>query len=213
MMKLTVRFTLALAAVVLLAACHPSANEDPAAIAQNQEIEKLRQENQELAQARAENEEVQKLRKENQDLPKLRSQYQEVGRLKKDNEQLRQQVAKLSPKAATQTNSAASSSAPNAQPAGAPPSAAATEKGKEGPEEFTLNEGDDIMIEPQFLKQLVPDIDWTKMRTGPVGVRALIEKDGFVLTNALQLHEYGITNFTIRRALPTQTPPPAAPTP
>jgi hypothetical protein len=65
-----------------------------------------------------------------------------------------------------------------------------------------LNEGDDILVDPKSLKQLLPDFDWEKLgRKEPIGIRSLIEKDGVVLTNALQLKEYGITNYVIQRAV------------
>lgn len=68
---------------------------DQAALAdERREIERLRQENQELPKLRAENEEVQRLRKENQEIFKLRAQYQELIRLRKENEQLKSQLAK-----------------------------------------------------------------------------------------------------------------------
>jgi hypothetical protein len=186
-------FGVCLVPMLAMSACNSNNQQDPGVAALGQEAEKLRQENQDLAQVRTENEEVQKLQKENQDLPKLRSQYQEAARLKKDNEQLRQQVAKLSA-AAGQTNTAAALPATDLTNQ--------VEKVKPPGDELTLNEGDDILIEPRFLKQLLPDIDWSKMdRKEPLGVRALIEKDGLQLTNAAQLHEYGITNFIIKRAV------------
>jgi hypothetical protein len=191
-----------MAPAFVLSGCGSNPNQDPAVVAQTQEIEKLRQENQSLEPARAQNEEVQRLKKENQDLPKLRSQYQEAGRLKKENEQLRQQIAKISPAALTNSASAGQSAATQSS------TDAAKEKSKV--EEFALNEGDEIMIDPKLLKQIAPEVDWDKLdRKAPLGVRALLEKDGIQLTNALQLHEYGITNFVIRRAPPP--PPPQTP--
>jgi hypothetical protein len=189
------------AAVALMGAlsgCGSHDNSDPAAAAQSQEMERLRQENQDLAQVKTDNEEVRRLRKENQELPKLRSQYQEAGRLKKENEQLRQQIAKLTP---------AAGQLPVEAPADAA-SAAATEKPKI--DELSLNDGDEVLVAPQYLKKLLPDIDWDKLdRKDPLGIRALIEKDGVQLTNAAQLHNYGITNFIIRRATPVSPAPPA----
>ena len=79
---------------LVLAGC--SANEvDQTVLAQEKgEIDRLRQENQDLAKLRADNQEVQRLRKENQELFKLRAQYQDLLRLRKENEQLKNQLAK-----------------------------------------------------------------------------------------------------------------------
>lgn len=77
------------------AGCGVSSTEQTALAQDRQEIERLRQENQDLAKLRAENEEVQRLRKENQEISKLRGQYQELVRLRRENEQLRNQLAKL----------------------------------------------------------------------------------------------------------------------
>ncbi len=189
----TLCWTTALTGAFILSGCR-SQTDDEAAKAQAEQIEKLRQDNADLAQVQADNETVQKLRKENEELPKLRSQYQEANRLRKENDLLRQQLAKLKPAggaAGAQAASIASASA-NEQ----------ADAKKKGPyDDLTLNEGDELMVEPRFLKQLLPDFDWEKLgRKEPLAVRALLEKDGVQLTNALQLHEYGITNFVIRRA-------------
>ena len=79
---------------LVLAGC--SANQvDQAVLAQEKgEIDRLRQENQDLAKLRVDNQEVQRLRKENQELFKLRAQYQDLLRLRKENEQLKNQLAK-----------------------------------------------------------------------------------------------------------------------
>lgn len=82
------------AAVMLFTACSGGGTDQTVAALQQQEIERLRQENQELDKLRAENQEVQRLRRENQELPKLRSQYQELLQLRKENEQLRNQLAR-----------------------------------------------------------------------------------------------------------------------
>jgi hypothetical protein len=191
-----------LVAVLSLGGCGSNTQQDQLADAQRQEVERLRQENQGLTQARTDNEQVQKLRKENEELAKLRSQYQEAVRLRKENEQLRQQVAKISPNAGQ--GSAAAGGA-TSQAATATPE---KEKAKGAPEEdLALNDGDDVMVDPKTLKTLLPDIDWDKLkRTEPIGVRALLEKDGFVITNTSQLREYGITNFVIRHQLPPPQP-------
>jgi hypothetical protein len=186
----------------ILIGCNSNPGEDPALKAQNQEMEQLRQENQSLAQVKAYHEEVERLRKENQDLPKLRSQYQEVGRFQKENEQLRQQIQKISPSAATQKVAAVTGTSGSVHEQAQEP-----DKEKAG-EEFALNDGDDVMVDPKQLKQLLPDFDWEKLgRKEPLGIRALIEKDGIQLTNALQLQEYGITNFVIQRAAPSTLVP------
>lgn len=77
------------------AGCGGSAADQAAAAELEQEVVRLRQENQELPKLKQENQEVQRLRKENQDLAKLRSQYQEVLRLRKENEQLRNQLNRV----------------------------------------------------------------------------------------------------------------------
>jgi hypothetical protein len=185
----------------LLTGCGSKGTQDQATAAQNQEREKLQAENQDLPAVTAENQEVQRLKKENQDLPKLRSQYQEAARLRKDNEQLRQQIAKISPAAASNQVAAALAAL-------ATQATNALAGGQGAQDESTLNEGDEVMIDPQHLKQLLPDVDWEKLgRKEPLGVRSLLEKDGVQLTNVSQLKEYGLTNYVIRRALPVPQPP------
>jgi len=86
-----------LAAVIgglYLQACSGSQIDEAILADGKKEIDRLRQENQELPKLRSENEEVQRLRKENQEIFKLRAQYQEVLRLRKENEQLKSQLAK-----------------------------------------------------------------------------------------------------------------------
>src|SRR5689334_168287 len=92
--------TLGLAVSILGTGCGSGAAADPALAAQNEEIQKLRQENQQLEAVRSQYEEVQRLQKENQSLPKVRNEFQQATRLKKENELLRQQIAKISPDAA-----------------------------------------------------------------------------------------------------------------
>lgn len=166
--------------------------------AQHAEIERLQAENLALDQVRAENVEVKRLRVENQELPKARSQYQEAGRLKKENEQLRQQVAKL---ASARGAAAASPAAQGASSAVAGPvggeSAAALAAGN-------IDEGDEILVEPKYLKELLPEFDWEKMdRKEPLSVRPLLEKDGILITNVSQILEFGLTNYTVRKAART----------
>jgi predicted small lipoprotein YifL len=189
---------LLLMTATFLTGCGSKGTQDQAAVAQNQERERLQAENQDLPGVTAENQEVQRLKKENQDLPKLRSQYQEAARLRKDNEQLRQQIAKISPAAAS-NQVAAALAALATQPTNAVAGAQ---------DESTLNEGDEVMIEPKYLKQLLPDVDWDKLgRREPLGVRTILEKDGVQITNVSQLKDYGLTNYTIRRAPPLPQPP------
>ena len=192
--------------------CGSNESNDPAARALAEEKVRLEGENQDLAQVRLENEEVQRLRKENQELPKTRSQYQEVARLKKDNDQLRQQIAKISP-AAGATNAALAAAAINAADLA---QLAQQDQGQPqvlADEPNAIHEEDDILIEPKFLKQLLPDIDWDKMeRKEAVAVRSLLEKDGVQITNISQLIEAGITNFVVRRSVrpvPGDAQPPA----
>lgn len=198
------------AALLAASGCNSKDAADPQATALAQERQRLTAENQELAQARIDNEEVQRLQKDNQDLARLRSRYQESGRLRKDNEQLRQQLAKLAP-----NNPAAKAGASDAATAGA--GAASSDGDKPKPavaDENTINEGDEIMIDPKHLKALMPDFDWDKLgRTEPLAVRALLEKDGIQITNVSQITEYGLTNWVIRRAPVTNAPAanPAAP--
>jgi hypothetical protein len=190
--------SLTLLPILAITGCGSGPSQDPAAAAQTQEIEKLKAENAALPQVRTEHEEVQRLRQENQELPKLRNQYQEASRLRKENEQLRLQVAKLAP-ASTNQQAAASAAA-----AGANPQLALQDKPKEltVEEVNTLHEGDEILIEPKYLKQLLPDFDWEKLgRKEPLAIRSLLERDGVQITNAAQLREFGVTNFTIQRAV------------
>lgn len=191
------------AAIMVAGGCSSKDANDPQLAALTQERERLTAENQELAQARIDNEEVQRLKKENQDLAKLRSRYQETGRLKKDNEALRQQLAKIAP---NNPAGKAGSSDPSAAVAGT----AGTDGEKPKPavaDENTINEGDDILIDPKHLKALMPDFDWEKLgRKEPLSVRSLLEKDGIQLTNVAQLSEYGLTNWVIRRAPVTNAP-------
>jgi hypothetical protein len=187
--------------------CGPQASQT-ANPAQQQEISRLRAENQELAQARLDNEEVQRLKQENQDLAKIRSQYQEASRLKKENEQLRQQVARFSPAAAAAAAEAAAAVNPvaGANP-GQVPGTELIDTNAVALAEGHINEADDIMVEPKQLQQLLPDFDWEKLgRTEPLGIKALLERDGVQITNVAQLKEYGITNFIIQRAPTTNAP-------
>jgi hypothetical protein len=199
---------LALAPALFLSGCGPAPGPDPAASAQQQEIERLRAENQELPQARAENQEVQRLKLENQDLAKVRSQYQEASRLRKENEQLRQQVAKIAPAGGTAAQAASPGMAGGAAPGQAPKTGDA--EGEEVAQEAgAINEGDEILVDPKYLKELMPDFDWEKMeRKDPVNVRALLEKDGEIISNVSQLHQYGLTNFIIRPAVHDTNAPP-----
>jgi hypothetical protein len=206
-----IEVALACAAIAWLTGCGSGGVHDQAVAAQNQEKERLLAENQDLAQVKADNEEVQRLKKENQDLAKLRSQYQEAGRLRKDNAQLRDQVAKLTPKTAGGQAGGTDSAAAAAASAAA---AADAQKAKEMAQSAnTINEGDEVLIDPKSMKQLVPDIDWEKLdRKEPIGVKALLEKDGIQITNIDQLKEMGLTNYIIRRA-PFTNPPPGQASP
>jgi hypothetical protein len=202
---------LPLIVAALAAGCGSKAIQDPAATAQNQEREKLLAENQDFTQVATENQEAKRLKLENQELPRLRNQYQEAIRLRKDNEQLRQQITKISPAAAT--NQVAAGEAGQGAP-GAPGAPVGDQPDKENPKEVAqdenaLNEGDEVVIDPKQLKQLLPDFDWEKLgRKEPLGVRSLLEKDGVQITNTQQLREYGLTNYIIRRAQPAPQPAP-----
>lgn len=196
----------------LVTGCGPDAAQEQHIAAQRQEVERLRAENQDLPQVRTENAEVQQLKRENQELPKVRSQYQEAARLRKENEQLRQQVTKLSPAGSAATNAAAL--------AGAAGHTGHSDKEGEGTgansdvaqAEGAINDGDDIMVDPKALKQLLPDFDWEKFnRKEPVAIRSILEKDGLQITNVAQLKEFGITNFTIQKAVPPAANPGQAP--
>jgi len=195
--------------VWIVAGCNLHQDADPNAAAQAQERERLLAENQALPDVRVEHEEVQRLAKENQELPKARNQYQEAARLRKENEQLRQQLAKLTP---ASTNSSAADTHLATPPSGP---LAQVPKDKRALEEGALNEGDDIMVEPKYLKLILPDYDWERLgRKEPLGIKGLLEKDGVQITNAVQLQEYGITNYVIRRAHPQAAPPvPSVPQP
>src|SRR5262249_8529699 len=152
--------------ISLVSGCGTRQDVDPAVAAQTQEREKLLAENQALPDVRTENEEVQRLRKENQELPKTRNQYQKAARLRKEIELLRQQVAKLTPPSAgSAANASPSASGGTAQLANA-------EKKELTLEEGALHEGDDIMVEPKYLKLILPDFDWEKLgRKEPLGIK------------------------------------------
>ncbi len=195
----------AIASGLILTGCGSSNTTDQALATQNQEKERLQSENQELAQVTADNQEVQRLKKENQDLPKARSQYQEAARLRKENEQLRQQIVKISPQAATNLPAVTAPEMTNAA-RGQP-----DKTNEVAHDDHVINEGDEIMLDPASLKKLFPDFDFERLgRKEPMGVRALLEKDGVQITNTAQLNPYGFTNFVIRRANPggqPQAPP------
>jgi hypothetical protein len=204
----------------LLAGCGSDGQAPDRVAQQEEEIRRLQQENELLPQARAENEEVQRLRRENQELPKLRSQYQEMTRLQQENQQLAQQLARVRPRADGPGSTPAGAAGDVAVPAGAfpPPPAPPDGGGGEGEgevmdESLMLGEGDEILVAPMEMEQILPGFDWESLdRQEPIGVRALLERDGVQLTNMLQLKEYGLTNFMIRRAQPVPvTEPPQVP--
>jgi cell division protein FtsB len=87
----TVR-ALTLACLTWVAGCGDGGAGSTAVAEQQQEIARLKAENEELPQLRKVNEEVQRLKLENLDLAKLRGQVQELSRLKTENEQLQAQL-------------------------------------------------------------------------------------------------------------------------
>lgn len=207
-MKWNERWTEVAASVCLgllsaaLTGCGSNSSSNPADAAKAEEIERLRQENQELADAQSANEEVRRLRKENEDLPRLRSQYQEAGRLRKENDQLRQQITKISPSAATQNVVSVTGTVDPARALANAQALLDTNKAKILAEQEVVNEDDDIMLEPKYLSQIIPNFDWQKIdRKDPVGIKALLEQNGVQITNVSQLHEMGLTNFTVRKAV------------
>lgn len=200
--------------VSLLVACGSHSGSDPAVQALTQEKARLQAENQALDQARSENEEVRRLKSENQELAKARSQYQEAARLKKDNAQLRQQIAKIKPPAGQGGTAGAISPAASALAAPGQVGDQVVAQNETGLAEDIINDGDDILVEPKYLKQLLPDFDWDKLdRKEPLSIRALLEKDGIQLTNTAQLREYGLTNFVIQRPAASIQPQPQQPQP
>lgn len=123
---------------------------------------------------------------------------------------MRAQVSKLATaaSAAAMAQQAAASSSPGAPGVGQPGQAEGEQVEELAVDEGALNEGDDIMVDPLHLKDILPDFDWESLeRKEPLAIRALLEKDGIPITNVSQLADYGITNFVIRRAIP----PPDAP--
>jgi|GEM_PF-1172099 len=188
---------------------------EQASVNQNDsEIERLRQENQDLAKLREENEETQRLRKENQDIHKLRGQYQELGRVRKENEELKKQAAKLGVASAQSLTPAQLGTlrpdenylSNTGKPFG---ERAATEGQTSTTNETDLpQEGDEIMVDPKFLAVLLPDIDWTKLnRTEPINIKGILESQNIVLTNYQELIGRGITNYVVRRARKVQQAP------
>ena len=73
-------------------------------------------------------------------------------------------------------------------------------------DEGTLNEGDDILIDPKHLK-LFCRFELGESWVEKLAVRGLLEKDGVQLTNTAQLKEFGLTNFVIQRAPPPTNAP------
>jgi hypothetical protein len=208
------RFIACSLVATMLAGCGSNPQDQERVARQEQEISQLQFENEALPKARAENEEVQRLRRENQDLPKLRNQYQEMSRLQKENEQLAQQLARVSPRAAADAGPlpGVAAGAPGAIPGQPSPTATAGEDEGLVPQDMPIEEGDEILVSPQELGQVLPGFDWENLeRKEPIGVRALLEKDGFQLTNVLQLQELGLTNFIIQRVKPQSPAPPAPP--
>ena len=192
---------LSLLLVIATSGCGSRGSADGANAALAQERDRLSTENQALDQARTDNQEVQRLKTELQDLPKVRSQYQEAARLRKENEQLAREVAKLSPH--SKTNQPGADARGVASAAGDGSLAQTEGEKKAAPDESTINEQDEVLVDPSILKQLLPAFDWDKVgRTNAVSVRSLIEKDGIQLTNIAQLQDYGITNFVVRRLPP-----------
>jgi hypothetical protein len=189
---------------LMTSSCGPNASSDGGNPAIAQERDRLLSENKSLDQARADNQEVQRLKTELQELAKARSQYQEANRLRKENAQLSAELAKLSPN--SRTNQAAGGD-PRSGIAGSLQGQSDAEK-KPAVDENTINEPDEVLVDPKYLKTLLPDFDWDKYgRTQAVSIRSLIEKDGVQLTNVAQLQDYGITNFIVRRIPPTNVVP------
>lgn len=172
----------------------------------NPEIERLREENENLEKLRADNEESQRLRKENQDIHKLRGQYQELAQVRKEHDDLQKQMAKLgmpSARTLTATAQAVSTTKSDQQVASLseqPPSGAEASQPVINEKDLP-QEGDEVYVEPKFLAVLLPDIDWTKLdRTEPIAIQGLLGQQGIVLTNYQELISRGITNYVVRRA-------------
>ena len=57
------------------------------------------------------------------------------------------------------------------------------------------------MIPPKMLGKLLPGTNFDSVqREEPIGIKALLEAQGIVLTNYQQLVQMGITNYQIVRA-------------
>ena len=174
------------------------------------ELAVLQTANKEVAKLRADNADLARLQKDNEELRRMRSVSDDLAAAKTANDQLRAQL-NLEPEqlAALLRQGAQSgllSTAPLvSQLTGA--SDAASLPPKVDPD--IPEEGDDIFIEPRYLRILMPEYgtNWDRFeKRPPISVTNLLKDRGIVITNYNQLRELGLTNFSIQKAPPSKAP-------
>ena len=189
---------------VFLIGCGSGATQETL-VAQKAELEKLQAESKEATRLRAENRELARLRRDNQEIENLKNSAAEIARLRTENEDIRSGMAAITEQA-KKTRQQQMLEAEQASAAGQPGGGVAGGVGVAGVEAVDSNipqEGDEILIEPRLLVNILPDFDWESIeRTQPIAVKALLDQQGIVLTNYQQLIEIGITNYIIQKAPP-----------
>jgi hypothetical protein len=193
---------------LVFSGCGGSKIDEAAQSAKQQEIERLRAENQELPKLQADHKEVERLVAENQNIHKLRGDYQALVQARKDNEQLRAQVAKL-PSATAATGrlmpQPVATPAPGPQPilnlVQAFDEAAFALEGQELREIDKPLEGDRILVDTNAIALLIPDLLSTNS-SGMFEISGWLKSKSVRLKNYQQFNSLGITNYQIQRADP-----------
>lgn len=192
-----------------LLGCGSDQNAPGLSVQIQQELEKLRTENQEVKKLRVQNQELPRLRKDNQDLQRLRGFEAEIARLRQENEQLRTRLAAIPGAAvpAPATAAAPVEEPPPLQPIQNLPQAfeeaallVATQETVR--EEDVPQKGDNILIDQSVIGLLISGFD-KNTNGGPYEVSGWLTSKGVVLKNYQQLNVLGITNYNIRRAPPS----------
>ena len=193
---------LALIGSVFLIGCGSGKTQDTLA-KQKAELEKLQAERKEAVKLRAENRELARLRRDNEEIENLKNSAAEIARLQTENDNIRKDIL-----AVTEQTKKARQQMLEAQQAAA--AAAGQVGGVAGDvaggvaDSNIPREGDEILIEPRLLANILPSFDWEKIeRTQPIAVRALLEQQGIILTNYQQLIEMGVTNYVIQNTPPS----------
>ena len=190
----------------LLAGCGASDAQKQTAVQEQQELEQLRQAKQEAEKLRAENREAVRLRRDNEEIKKLKSVPEEMAKLRQENDQLRLQVTQAQQAKAQIRVANPQANNPAPAPGGVTPPPVIAPGGI-GPADIPLS-GDEIFLDPRQLSKILPQFNWeTLERKEPIGVKALLEQQGIVITNYNQLRALGLTNYSIRRIIPPSPPP------